>query len=270
MSSKILKLTTFIAIASAIVMAVLGIVSQFYPPIQSRIEWYVSILLLIFAAMLTYLYSRIELIENRTDLIVRKLGVQAIEVFRTRDELFSRMTDISIGSQAISTLMFSDPPDVIGGQMENYFKKVGIYIRKTPTMIFRRISTLGDNRKIKWILEILNEMFETHNFSLAYINIDHKNTPLLCAHIIEKNKEFYTFVFHTVPASGNVCAFLIRNNEVGRVALDYFNGLWEKSPKLMEGKQINMKEVEELAKGFCIEDSKEYVKFKEKVEKSAL
>lgn len=188
MSSSILKWTTFLAIVSAVAMAILGIVSQFYPPIHTRIEWYISILLLVFAAMLTYVYSRIEVVERQTGLIVDKLGAEAIEIFRTRDELFNRMLGVTINSQLVNTLMFSDPPTEIGGQMENYFKKVGIHTRKNSTMIFRRIATLGDLRKVKWLMELLNEMVGTQNFSLGYIDVDHTRIPLLCLHLVEREK----------------------------------------------------------------------------------
>jgi hypothetical protein len=267
MSSLLLKWTTLLAIASAVVMAALGIISQFFPPIQTRIEWYISILLLVVAAMLSYLYGRMEILENRAKLIIDKLGLQTLEVFKTRDEFFNRALEVTIGSQIVNTQMFSDPPIEIGGQMENYFRKVAAYTRKNPKVIFRRIATLGDARKVKWLMELIFNMVGTQNFSLAYIDIDHTKTPLLCLHIVEKEKEFYTFVFHTVPASGNVCAFLIRSSEIGRVALDYFNALWERSPKLMQGKQINKNVIAELAKRYIIEDSKQFLLLDDKLKK---
>jgi len=265
MSSSILKWTTFIAILSAVVMAALGIISQFYPPIHTRIEWYISILLLVFAAMLTYLYNRIEAIENRSRLIVDKLGLEDIKIFRNREELFSKMIDVTIGSQAVCTQMFSDPPAEISVQMENYFRKVGAYTKRNPKMVFRRIVTLGNARKVKWIMELLSEMIGLQNFSLAYIDVDHKKTPLLCVHLVEKEGKLFTFIFHTIPATGNVYAFLIESSEVGKVVLDYYNGLWERSPKLMEGRQIYEDAIRKLAKQYGIENSQEYVKLKEKL-----
>jgi len=267
MSSLILKWSTLIAILSAIVMALLGIISQFYPPIHTRIEWYMNILLLVFAAMLAYLYDRIESIENRSRLIVDRLGVESIKIFRNKEELFSKMLEVTEGSQEVCTQMFSDPPDDIGGQMVKYFKKVENHIKKNSKMIFRRIVTLGDSRKVKWIMKLLSEMIGLHNFSLAYINVDHKRTPLLCVHLVEKEGKLFTFIFHTVYASGNVYAFLIESSEVGRVVLDYFNGLWAISPKLMEGRQIHEDEIRKLAEQYGVENSQEYANLKEKLDK---
>lgn len=264
MSSAILKWTTLLAIVSAVVMALLGIVSIFYPPIQTRVEWYLSILLLVLAAMLSYLYGRIELMEKQTSLIVRKLGLH-IETFRNRDDLFRRMRYITVGSQMVSTQMFSDPPTEISTEMEKYFKEVGSYTKKNPEMIFRRIATLGDSRKVRWLLKLISEMVGIENFSLAYIAIDHTTTPLLCLHIAERDGELFTFIFHTVPASGDICAFLIQSAEVGQVALDYYNGLWAKAPKLIEGRRININSIEELVKRYNLEDSEEYKNLKKKL-----
>lgn len=266
MNSIILKFSTIIAIIAAVVMALLGIVGQFYPPVKAHIDWYMSTLLIVFAAMLTYLYTRIELLEDRSRVIVDKLGLQAIEVFRTRDELFKRMMNLTISSQMVNTQMFSDPPDEISGQMEKYFNKITSYTKKNSSLIFRRIATVGEKNKVKWILKLLSEMIGIHNFSLAYINVNHKTTPLLCLHLVKKDEELFTFIFHTVPAGGNVYAFLIRSPDVGQVALDYFNGLWERAPKLMEGRQINKKAINELAEKYDLVDSKEYNILKDKME----
>lgn len=265
MNSLILKWTTLLAIISAVLMAGLGIVSQFYTPVETRFEWYMSVLLLVLAGMMSYLYSKIELIENQTKQVVDKIGLKDFEVFRTRDEFFSRMIETTAGSQMVSTQMFSDPPSEIGGQMESYFRKIGIYTRKNPRMVFRRIITLGDTCKVKWIMTMLDEMAGTQNFSLAYIEVNHKQIPLLCVHIVEKDGELFTSVFHTVPSSGNINAFLIRSREVGQVVLDYYNGLWEKSPKLMEGRNIHKKAIEELAERYGVEHSMEYVKLMNKI-----
>ena len=54
MNARILKWTTILAIASSVIMAALGIVSQFYAPVQPRLELYVSVLLLAIAALMTY------------------------------------------------------------------------------------------------------------------------------------------------------------------------------------------------------------------------
>jgi hypothetical protein len=54
---------------------------------------------------------------------------------------------------------------------------------------------------------------------------------------------------------------------VGQVALDYFNGLWDRSPKLIEGRQINIRAITDLAKRYNLEDSDEYIKIKSKWEK---
>ena len=54
---------------------------------------------------------------------------------------------------------------------------------------------------------------------------------------------------------------------MGQIALDYFNGLWERSPKLMEGRQINIRAITDLAKRYNLEDSDEYIKIKAKWEK---
>jgi len=266
MNSLILKWSTLIAILSAIVMAVLGIISQFYPPIHARIEWYMNILLLVFAAMLTYLYDMIESIENRSRLIVNKLGVESIKIFRNREELFSKMREVTIGSQAVCTQMFSDPPTEIGGEMEEYFKKVGDYIKRNDRVIFKRIATVGNDRKARWIMKLLSEVIGLHNFSLAYIDIDHRKTPLLCVHLVEKDGKFFTFIFHTVPPTGDVYAFLVESSEVGKVVLDYFNGLWERSPKLMEGRQIHEDEIKKLAEQYKIEDSQEYKELEKKLD----
>jgi hypothetical protein len=111
-------------------------------------------------------------------LMVEKLGMQSIEIFRTRDELFNRMLELSIDSQMINTQMFSDPPDEIGGQMEKYFKKLSAHTKKNSSLVFRRIATIGGNNKVRWIFKILFEMIGTQNFSLAYINVNHSDTPV--------------------------------------------------------------------------------------------
>jgi len=109
-------------------------------------------------------------------------------------------------------------------------------------------------------------MIGAQNFSLAYINVNHSDTPLLCLHLVKRSEELFTFLFHTVPAGGNVYAFLIKSPDVGQVALDYFNGLWERSQKLIEGRKINICAISDLAKRFKLEDSDEYIKIKAKWE----
>lgn len=177
------------------------------------------------------------------------------------------MLDLSIGSQMINTQMFSDPPDEIGGQMEKYFKKISAHTKKNSSLVFRRIATIGGNNKVRWIFKILFEMIGAQNFSLAYINVNHSDTPLLCLHLVKRSDELFTFLFHTVPAGGNVYAFLVNSPDVGQVALDYFNGLWERSQKLIEGRQINIRAITDLAKRYNLEDSDEYIKIKAKWEK---
>ena len=92
-------------------------------------------------------------------LMVEKLGMQSIEIFRTRDELFNRMLDLSIGSQMINTQMFSDPPDEIGGEMEKYFKKLSAHTKKNSSLVFRRIATIGGNNNFL-ILRLLHSNYK--------------------------------------------------------------------------------------------------------------
>ena len=247
MNSAILRWTTLLAIASAVIIAVLGIISQFYPPVRPHFHWYMSVLLLVVAAHMTYVYTRMEFMGGRLKELERSLGPHVMEVFRTRDELFTRMIEVTVGSQSVSTQMFSDPPGEIGGLMEVYFRKVGAYTRKNQRTVFRRIATLGDSTKSCWLLEVLAEMYGAQNFSLAYIDLDHRVIPLLCLHLVEREGQIYSFLFHTIPPTGSICAFLVRSNDVGRVLLDYYNGLWERAPKLMEGKQINLAAIQEIA-----------------------
>lgn len=265
MGTRILKWTIVLTIGTSFLMSLLGIFSQYYP-------WYIGILLFVLSAMLTYVYSmfsevliHLRALTKKTGLIVDKLGTEAIEVFRNREELFRRMLEITVNSQMVCTQMFSDPPTEISEQMEKYFQEVESYIKRNPQMIFRRITTLGNERKVRWLMRLLYDMVGVQNFSLAFIEADHQKTPLLCVHLVQKEGRFFTFIFHTVPASGDIYAFLIQSSDVGRVVLDFYNGLWSRSLKLMEGRQLNKDTIRQLAESYRIENSPEYLELKGKI-----
>jgi hypothetical protein len=209
--------------------------------------------------VLTYLYTRTEGVLQLTAMIERRMSGATVEVFSTRDQWLQKMIELGVNSPFVVTLHYSDPPSILGGRSNEYFEKLHEAVRQRPLeIVYRRVATLSSPEKAKWLLRTVHEMCDCANFSLGYVDVDHRQTPLLCLEVGQDRGVYYTFVFSTVPPAGTVSAVLVRDNAVGQAALAAFERIWENSQKLKEGLAINKHGIQELAQKQDILQSEEY------------
>lgn len=264
MNERILTITTVAAVAAAFVAVVLAVVDVFAKTFDIPLGVYLSCILFVLGAHLSYVYARTEDLQRRTSLIERRMAGATVEVFRTRDEWLQRMIELGVNSPFIATLHYSDPPSLLGGRSDEYFRRLKAAIcRRTPGIVYRRVATASTPEKVRWLLKHVQELWDCPNFSLAYIDVDHRTTPLLCIEVGQDRGVHYTFSFSTVPTTGTVSAVLVRDDAVGQSALSAFERIWEKSYKLKEGNVVNEQAIQKLAEHYKLLESDEYRAIKE-------
>lgn len=259
MNRKLLGIATVAAILAAVVTAVLGIVDVFARTVDIPPAIYFSCLLLVLGAHLSYVYAQTEVLEHRTSVMERRMTGATVEVFENRDEWLQRMIELGVNSPFVATLHYSDPPALLGGRSDEYFRRLNASVRRRQTaMVYRRVATVSSPEKARWLLRTVRELRDCPNFSLSWIDVDHRTTPLLCMEVGQDSGVHYTFVFSTVPTGGAVSAVLVRDNAVGQAALSAFERIWDKSHKLMEGRAVNAAVIRQLAERFNLLQSDEF------------
>ena len=124
MNERLLTITTVAAVAAAVVAVVLAVVDVFAKTFDIPLGVYLSCILFVLAAHLSYVYARTEDLQRRTLLIERRMAGATVEVFRTRDEWLQRIIELGTNSPFIATLHYSDPPSLLGGRSDEYFRRL--------------------------------------------------------------------------------------------------------------------------------------------------
>ncbi len=259
MSERHLRIAAMVAVVGAFVATVLGFADIIIDRFELPLRVYLSCLLFVLGTLLSYIYTRTEALHRHTSLIERRMSGATVETFHTRDTWLQRMIELGVKSPFVDTLHYSDPPSILGGRSAEYFQRLHRAVsRRAAPMIYRRVATVSNPEKARWLLETVDELRDCQNFSLAFVDLDHQKFPLLCMEVGKDNGVYYTFFFTTVPPTGAVTAVLVRDNAVGEWARAEFERIWGGSHKLKEGAAIHRQTVREFAQLYDILQSKEY------------
>ncbi len=209
-------------------------------PIQLPLELVAPYLFGCLATFMAYVYGRIELSLERQEQILRQ-PVQGIEVFTTSHAFIQKLIEITVGSETVSTLNLS-PPKGEHPNLDVYFDRVHHYIRgkRTPLRSFRSIASLDSHAKIAWLLERSAALAPTGKASFAVFSQAHVESlgHPLSFHVTYKGGHPFVFVFPPVDLTGTMDPYLIKNEAVARIMVEYFNKLWERSVVLNEGRRV--------------------------------
>jgi hypothetical protein len=202
--------------------------------------------------------------ESKLDDLLNTADKKDILTYDSRDKWLQEMAGCATSGGAISTQHFSDPPEMVGGKSKEYFAQVHRYVKKHPKTTYRRICSVGaedgGRQKAIWIFETVLSLISADNFSLAVVNLDHKRYLLNCYEICRTGNHYRVFVFTSPPSHGEVKAFLIQDDKAGHAAQGAFDALWDASPKLKNGHNIDWNLLRELAERFKLQDDPSYLK----------
>lgn len=269
-TNSILGLMALTAIAAALFDVSAGF---FKWNVQLSDSYKITLLLLAVGALLLFMFQvrdDSKDAKEKIGLILSTVGTQKVRTFSSRDEWLQLMADEAAKADSVSTQHFSEPPSVLGGKSDEYFRRVNSRIKHNPNHTYRRAASIEGEAKVRWFFETIYDLYESDNFSLGVTSTSHRDLPLNCFEISRIGSSYSTFVFSSVPLTGAISAFLVKDEEAGRVALASFDEMWHYCRKLKEGRFVNWPEIDKLAKEFNLENSQEYKKLtSKKSEKTA-
>jgi hypothetical protein len=183
-----------------------------------------------------------------------------------------RITEVTLGAIRVSTINLSNAPEA-SSALERYFVETHKYISQngSPLSSFRRIAGISTVEKLRFIIEVSEKLQKTGKLSVSLLFNPNSNSPQYCYHIVEKKENTYTFFFPPVDLTGVMQSFMIVNRDVGKLFLQYFDGLWATLPNLHKGKSFNT-DISKIIEGNLptINERDFYKKFKENREKEKI
>ncbi|HYK05123.1 MAG TPA: hypothetical protein VE974_25455 [Thermoanaerobaculia bacterium] len=250
-------ISTVVAITSA--FAVAGI-SFFGKAFQLDTRVLLGVILAVLGSLLLYVFGRAEKLSD--DLVGIRASLAGartdVEVFNSRDEWANRLTAESLRSVEVSTQMFSDVR--LGRDMDDYFARIHREIRET-NLPFRRMASTGSAEKVRWLFDLLAEMYSTDSFSLGVIDVDHTKVPLTAFQICRRGDGNYSvFIFSSNIFEPGTHTCLITDRAFGEFAQRTYNAFWDSAStiKLKDGPRIHWDRIRELANRYGAARTREY------------
>lgn len=233
-----LSVAAFTAVVCAVVLPFIRSVT-----VPTKVA-YLGMILGTLGILLGYVVTRVE----RDGEILDRLSSResSVEVFRTGTEWAARLLEESSRSDEVRTQMVSPAPQQVGPHMVEYFRKMHERIR-VQTLPFWRLATVHEKQKVLWLFRSLIDLIDAENFSLAVMDLDHKEYSITSFQICRRGDNYSTFVFGgNVDEPGeNIC--LIHDNKFGRVAERAFVRAWENSDWLKVGGHFELDNITKLA-----------------------
>lgn len=162
------------------------------------------------------------------------------------------MTEVTVGSEMVSTLNLSPPLGTSPAQ-DHYFIQVSRYIKSRESRMrsFRTLASLEGMAKARWVLERAADLAPTGSVSTSVIPRslmlpDTVTHILMGFHIVHKEGVPYVFFYRPIDPAGVMDWFLIKNREVARIMQKYFEVLWHHGLPVHVGKRVHTRGLQEL------------------------
>ncbi len=260
---NIRKATGYVIPTVCIAISVLPLVRLIKP---LTLPQYFSLLIALVSVTFLYAVARLEKAadDSASMKAAMGLGTPPIKVFHSIRDWASNLLEESRVSVAVCTEMFSDGPSALDEHMTAYFRDIHREIRQRR-IVFKRLATTGSKdrsegkEKVRWLLSSLVEMADVATFSLAIIDIDHKQYPLNAFQVCRRaNGEYAVFVFSSNVIDPGEHTCMIRDMRFGEVTQKTFDQFWMNSTILKLGNSFNFENINALATKFNLLDSPEY------------
>lgn len=243
-------------IATAISLADMFGVLDGFPFIKAKIPVFVLLILGILSVYLVFerrgsldtlekhlqqLTTNVNAIDPKLDVVAQRIGdvvLHGAEFFHSTDELLTRMTELTIGSEHVSTLNLSQHRGS-SPALDRYFDQVHEYMRRTssPMKSFRNLATLENPGKAKWVMERAIYLIDTGKMSTGVMP-SVKFGFLICFRIVLKRGQSYVFIYPPINPGGALDGLLFRDPQITNIMLKYFDAAWGASSLLHEGKRV--------------------------------
>lgn len=191
---------------------------------------------------------------------IHKKQKEGMEYFKTSEELYSRMIEITEEADLVYTHKLTAPPNKLGAKTEEYFNLTTKNIKENKIKIFTRMVSIHDRIKAIWVLELLNELHGFDNFTLSRIINTTADSPLgYQFHLVEKGDEKFLLQVYEIDYRGNAPSILIKHKEIANLAKSTYEKNYAKSIKLKEGRHFEWEAITDIATQFELLDDKNYL-----------
>ena len=152
------------------------------------------------------------------------------------------------------TQLDADPPSYSGiEEKKRYFKLAAETVIAKPGVQFRRIVSIPNPTKLRWVLDLIDEVQNSANYSMHYVDITASNffLPPLSIQIFDSHDVMVvdpTRGFMPTAPVGDQCLW-IQGKEAPRVFTNYFQNFWNltNATRLKEGNVIHWGMIREIA-----------------------
>ena len=242
-SESITVLTGLLAIALSALFALFCVLvpilnRRLVKPIDIGNDLSLPFLLSVLALALTYVYARMEQIaEKQADLSNRPFT--GVEEYNSSSQLLTRLIDLSVGAERISTLNLSSPMGTHQG-LDAYFHKLHAYILENGSHLntFQSLALVDSEAKLAWIMKRAAMLNSSGRASLAVLQQTTLSAIPLGFHIVYRDGHGFVFFYPPVDLTGQMRCFLVRNTQVADIMQFYFDMLWSGSPQICAGGRI--------------------------------
>ena len=218
------------------VKSVLGLISAYF----------------VFSLVLAHV-ERIKLIQETRDqfsYLIESVGV--LRIIKSPDEYYELLQgSIEQAKTSISLLYLTkQPPTNIGGASVKYWEWFQNYMKdRSHNVLVRRIASLDNEEKIKWVAAKTKELLNRNNYGLKGF-CPTKHLPLIGLEIIDRSKVFIFGPHGTSPRW-----LYINNPDIAEGMAQYFDSMWcdlnGHEIKRIEETTISSDEIDERIKAIC-------------------
>lgn len=228
-----------------IIVAIAGILMGFLGEITSTSALlFICGLVTLLAFALLFVLRKLEESKKLIASVVSKVEVILL---KGHDDFYTKAEEeVTLAKKSIDVTHFYPIPTTKIRAESKYFDTLSRII-KEDKIITRRIASINNMDKYKWVESTIREHQDTDNFHVKYTSLVSDDFPMLNILIFD-NKKVFVGIYQEVAMPER--AIFIDNETIAIVFSDYYNTIWEKSENLKIGRGTNEEKLNELKKKY--------------------
>jgi len=203
-------------------------------------NWYISAIF-IALILVVEMTTDVKQLENEFTNVVEESGWSRVDVYPSYEEFYDNLS--SSVEQANKSLYLThvrnESPDEFDAEStRQYFNKLERWCENNPSGQVKRVTTLSNDRMVKWGEELSEMTNEVNNFYVRVCNWD-LGFPFINFAIVDDSEIYIALTSDTAQETKGI---RIRDEEVVSAFVGYFDHMWMNSTKI--GVQVSKVEIE--------------------------
>ncbi len=182
------------------------------------------------SAQVDRISAHLEKIENKVE------GMTSAVILHGTEAFFQKLNSVFNEYSRLDVTYFTriSPDEFHGPEAKKYWKSLATHFKKSTIFRVRRIVTIESREKLDWVKQNVANSRNTEGYHLA-VFVNELCLPLLNIIVIDGR---HTFIFEPHRRTSDTSYIYVDNDEIGKVAQEYFDNLWLAAEELKVGLTI--------------------------------